>query len=174
MTAIYLVGPSQVGKTMVSRRLAEEFGFEHRDLDGLLTARASGCGLIHVAQDWSIVAPLLEDAERSEQGRVVVDIGAGTQDMDRRHQQPRLEVWLGARRSRVILLRGSPDEIYVRTRAHHGNRAGFDMLEFGPARQRIYATASTTINLSGLSRDASVKRACCAILELVRHLNRPS
>jgi hypothetical protein len=90
--------------------------------------------LIEVAQDWAIVAALLEDAERSEVGRVVVDIGAGTQDMDRSHQEPRLETWLRLRTNRVVLLVSSSDEIYGRSRARRGYRARFDELEYGPPR----------------------------------------
>ena len=169
ITTLYLVGSSQVGKTVIAQGLAQEFRFDHRDLDRLLKQRDPSRELIDVAQDWAIVAPLLEDAERSEEERVIVDIGAGTQDTDRRHQEPRLEEWLRLRTSRVILLAGSPDEIYGRSRAHEGHRARFDELEYGPARQRIYATASTTIDVGEFSLGVAVRRACEAILGLVQH-----
>ncbi len=42
---------------------------------------------IEVVRDWAIVLSLLKDTECPAEERVVVDIGAGTQDMDR-HQEP--------------------------------------------------------------------------------------
>ncbi len=100
---------------------------------------------------------------------MVVDIGAGTQDMDRRHQQPRLEEWLRLRTSRVILRSGSPDAPYSRSRAHKGYRTRFNELECGPARQRIDETASTTIEMGEISERVAVERACDAILGVVTY-----
>ena len=151
---VYLIGPSQVGKTTIADLMAEAGEIVHVDLDRRLREVAGGRPLIEVAQDRAVVQPMLDELETNPSGlATLVSIGAGTQDMDRRHGDTWLMTWLMARSSRVILVDGDRDELYRRSKVHEGYRDRFIALEYGPARTAVYEAAGTKVSVSGLSKD---------------------
>lgn len=169
MRPIYLLGPSGVGKTTIADRLAEQCDVQHKDLDRLLAHCHPARQRIEVAQDWSIVGPLLEALDTSDAADpLVVTLGAGTQDIDRARSDRRLEEWLQARANRVIFLKGSPDEIFARSVAHVDHRDRFDCLEYGPDRLRLYAIAQTAVDIGGLTLDEAVRCVGDAVREVAQ------
>lgn len=164
MAVLFIVGPSQAGKSSVAQAADEAGIATHVDLDVLLQQRYPSLPLIEVAQDWVVVSGILEELEASEPSAVptLVTIGAGTQDLDRARQARRLEHWLLHRRDRVLLITDDRDILFARNAAHRDARARFDELEFGPSRVRIYETAAHTLDFTGLGKgDASLCFARC-------------
>jgi hypothetical protein len=168
---LYLIGPSNVGKSSAADQLAADAVVVHIDLDRLLAERDAARPLCAVAQDWAIVGPVLAALDDQEADLpVVVTIGAGTQDMDREHRNRRLETWLRARSNRVIYVAGDPDELFARSEAHRGHRDRFDHLEYGPDRQRLYDGAGITVFVAGLERLESIRKIESAIREVLSRL----
>jgi hypothetical protein len=123
-----------------------------------------------VAQNWAIVAPMLAELESSAAAKalpVVVDIGAGTQDMDRRWASPLLATWLAERSDRVCAVVGDLDEVFGPSVAHQGNRAQFDYFEDAPERQRLYGVAGTTVHVGGLGLENATHRIADTIRRVV-------
>lgn len=118
--AMYLIGPSNVGKTSAARALADRGGVELIELDEILHYLRPDVPRILAAQDWDgLVLPLLTDLERTDsEPPVLVDIGAGTQDIDRALESPFLSQFLRRHRRRVILAEGNWDQIFMRSKAH--------------------------------------------------------
>lgn len=170
---MYLVGPSQVGKTTAAERLVGLGEITHVDLDRLVQEVDSARTLIEAVQDWALVGPVLNDLDAREATRVlVVTLGAGTQDRDREHQDHKLEQWLLGRRERVVLVEGDPDELFARSKSHRGNRSRFDLLELGNARLRIYRTALHVVSFAGVDEDEAARRLSQLVWEIVEGEDR--
>ena len=154
---IYLIGPSNVGKSTAAANLASSGLISHVNLDCELNRGRGDQNLdISVAQDWAIVGPLLEKFESlTTSPPTLVDIGAGTQDRDRHHRDHKLENWLIERSDRVILIEGDSGTVFNR---YSGTKQNFDLLECGEARRRIYGTAYKVISFAGVDVRGSPNR----------------
>ena len=87
---------------------------------------------------------------------VIVDIGAGSQDMERRSGDGGLRYWLSERASRVISLNADPSEVCVRNPHHGGNQRSFEYFEYAPKRLALYAVAGIKLVAAGMSKEATV------------------
>jgi hypothetical protein len=81
VTRLCVVGASRAGKTTIAQRLAQHYDFDRCDLDGLLKQRDARRELIEVAQDWAIVAPLLEDVALPSDSSRGSAVGLAGQDL---------------------------------------------------------------------------------------------
>jgi hypothetical protein len=153
---LYLIGPSNVGKSKTAERLGDAGSIAFIDLDERLRSLQPGKPLIHLAQNWWLVEPLLRSFEALN-GAVpaIVAIGAGTQDRDRQMGDRKLEQWLRRRPDRVILIEGDQDELFKLNEST--SRESFDLLEFGPRRQEIYAAAGQQVSFSGVPYDERIE-----------------
>jgi len=87
---------------------------------------------------------------------VIVDIGAGSQDMERRSGDGGLRYWLSERSSRVISLNADPSEVCARNPHHGGNQRSFKYFEYAPKRLALYAVAGIKLVVAGMSKEATV------------------
>lgn len=135
-------------------RMLEKVGEAcHVDLDRLLLPLAAGENdLIRVAQDWSVLGPVLDELdERETTPPSLVDVGAGTQDGDRAHGDHRLLDWIRDRRERVILLEGDDAELRMRNDLYRDDPAAFLVIERSAERIALYAVAGHRVDTGGKS-----------------------
>jgi hypothetical protein len=158
------MGRSNVGKSTLGQILTDQRLVVHRDLDDLLRRLYQGHRLITVTQDWQIVGPLLEELDgQDREPRILVSLGAGTQDGDRYRGDRKLEVWLSERRHRVVLVDGAKDELRER---YTGSIRDFEVLEYGLDRQRLHQVADHVVDVSGLTPDLAAHRLQSLLLGL--------
>jgi hypothetical protein len=160
---LYLIGPSNVGKTTSAEMLDAKGLVLHVDLDKVLKTSFPDQDLIGPAQDWGTVEPLLTHYDaRVTDPLTLISIGAGTQDRDREWKDHNLQGWLEQRRNRVILIEGDRAELFLRSKVHT-DVAVFEGLEYGPERQRIYQIADRTVSFAGVSEEAGAECLARAI-----------
>ncbi len=115
---------------------------------------------ISLAQDWSVVEPILDECEALDGTRRLVAIGAGTQDMDRAGY-PEFQRWMQLRSDRVMLVTADPLEVFGRCRVER-TYAEFHLLEF-ESRRSLYALAATTVDVSRLPKAVAIQQVVEAI-----------
>jgi broad-specificity NMP kinase len=147
MIAIYLIGPSGVGKSTACKILEERGLAHHYDLDAVLRSLYPTQRRITVAQYWPVVKKVLEGIEaKATTNTVLVDIGAGTQDMGRQGK-PQFEQWLKARSDQVIFLDSEPVDVFAQNRYYARSQYNeFFDAEFGVDRLRLYGIARSTVD----------------------------
>lgn len=160
---IYLIGPSCVGKSTAAAHLADTGEVTHLDLDGWIReSRLS-------SYTWPTVEPLFAELEAAEATLpVILDIGAGTQDMEHSHGDRGLRHWLSQRSSRVVLVDAPPEEISGRNPHHGGSHQSFLRYEYAPERLLLYATAGTSVWVGALPQPDSV----ATVVEALRRVAR--
>jgi len=151
---VYLIGPSSVGKSYLAEAVALELGVESRDSDHELNE----VGL----RDWSKVRAWLDALDGLA---AIVDIGAGTQDSCGRE----LNVYLGQRRDRVILVVDDPHAAFGRN-VREGHRTlseweNYRLVEI-ERRADLYAVASVVIDFRTINR----RLAPAALASVARRL----
>ena len=160
---VYLIGPSSVGKSTAATHLEDVGEATQLDLDAWI--QNSGAG----SYDWPPIASLFAEAEPMKAPLpLIVDIGAGSQDMERRSGDSGLRCWLNERASRVILIDADPIEICGRNPHHGGKQESFNALEYAPERLALYAVAGTKLVITGMSKEAAVTAVTDAFREVVR------
>lgn len=165
---VYLIGPSSVGKSTAAAHLADAGEATHLDLDDWVQKYASP-----PSYDWPSIAPLFAELEtRKATLPVVVDIGAGSQDMERRCGDCGLRNWLSERSSRVISLDADPSEVCARNPYHGGDQRSFDTYECAPERLALYAVAGIKLVVTGMSKEATVSAVTDAFRSIVAELVR--
>jgi len=159
---VYLIGPSSVGKSTSATHLQDAGEASWLDLDAWMQHAHAP------SYEWPPIASLFAELEaRKATLPVIVDIGAGNQDMERRYGDTGLRYWLRERSSRVIALDADPSEVCARNPHHGGNLQSFVALEYAPERLVLYAVAGIKLVVTGMSKEATVSAVTDAFRSLV-------
>jgi hypothetical protein len=139
-TAIYLIGPSGVGKTSYAKYARSVMsGVKHFDVDELCKGKQF---------NWSACCAQLESIRSylaGEQLKGIIDIGAGTQT------RPELREYLAQWREAVILVYATADEVINRNPlGPQRDLAEFRSVEYDNRRD-LYSVAEHTVDVSGKS-----------------------
>src|ERR1041385_5670818 len=108
MKCAYVIGPSSVGKSVLTSKVADVLNIGRLDVDQYRDLR----------RDWPAFEPLLIAHEQAPIGRLVVDLGAETQT----RAAYGLNAFLSARRDRIVCLMDEPETVYRRNRWTNASR----------------------------------------------------
>ncbi len=157
--AVYLIGPSSVGKSYLAEHVAPNVGVPVRDMSKELSI---GSGNGERVRDWTVVAEWLElaDGERS-----IVPVDARIQDSF----TDQLTGFLGERSDRVVLVTDDAWLAFVRD-VEAGNRGIGQFASYFHSqyreRESLYGTAAQRVDYRKVKREG----APAALEEIVRGL----
>jgi len=137
---ILVIGPSGVGKSTISKKIAEICNYEYIDLD--VAAK------VHDGSEYpKRGVEIIEAVERRNDGKTyIIDIGAGFQN------QEALFEFFEERKSRLLCIYAPPDIAYLRNinrkNSYWENKTidAYKECEYSEYRERLYSLGEKTIN----------------------------
>jgi shikimate kinase len=146
--ALYLIGPSGVGKATCAAAAVETINAKLYELDDLCRGRTN---------DWSFCQETMLSVEASDQFKdqlEIIDVGAGTQ-----HDCTRaLSDFLKARRDRVILIWAPAAEVIKRNPLGQHRRPDEYLSTEYTSREELYSVAPHKLDITGLSKVEAAER----------------